>query len=204
MALLSLLLGFTFGMSMNWHNERRLAVVADANSIGDFYTCASLLREPVRSKLQAVIFDYAKARLDLARSRPSIAEVNKSLAQFEDQHRGMTELAREAIDDGTPIAVSLTNTLNELTSNHAARLAAAKTRLPAPIVVLLFVTAAVTTFLIGREQGICGHPELAGTLSFVALVAIAIFVTIDLNRPEVGMISVSQEPLERLVGSMTK
>jgi hypothetical protein len=45
---------------------------ADSNAIGDFYTCASSLKEPARTKLQAVIRQYAQARLDLS------AEANRS------------------------------------------------------------------------------------------------------------------------------
>ena len=63
MRLLSLLLAFTFGMSIQRHDQRRLAVVADANAIGDFYTCASILKEPLRTKLQDVIRQYAQLRL---------------------------------------------------------------------------------------------------------------------------------------------
>ena len=51
--LLGLLLAFSFGTSIAKHDQRRLAVVADANAIGDLYTCASLLKDPSRSKLQA-------------------------------------------------------------------------------------------------------------------------------------------------------
>ena len=73
-AVLSLLLGFSFGMSIAKHDQRRLAVVKDANAIEDFYTRASLLKEPTRSKLQALIQQYVQLRLELARSslRPPI------------------------------------------------------------------------------------------------------------------------------------
>jgi hypothetical protein len=70
MALLGLLIGFTFGMSIAKHDQRRLAVVADGNAIGDFYTCATLLKEPTRTRLLAVIRQYAQLRLELARERP--------------------------------------------------------------------------------------------------------------------------------------
>src|SRR5882757_7613493 len=58
LALLGLLLAFTFSTSIQKHDQRRLMVIADANAIGDFYTCATLLKEPVRSNLQRVIRDY--------------------------------------------------------------------------------------------------------------------------------------------------
>jgi len=204
LALLGLLLAFTFGVSISKHDQRRLAVVADSNAISDFYTCATLLREPTRTKLQGVIREYTELRLRLAREHISDSELETALVQFQQMHSQMTDLVGQALTDGTPIAVSLTNTLNEVTSSHAARLAAVRDRLPISIVVLLLVSSIVTTFLIGREQGFSPSIEVTGTLCFILLVCLAIYVTLDLNQPERGLIMVSQEPLERLLSSMPR
>jgi len=112
---------FTFGMSIERHDRRRLMVVADSNAIGDFYTCAALLNEPTRTKLQAVIQQYAQLRLALARGSVSI---ESALDTSDQMHRQMTELVGQALREGTPIAVSLTNTLNAVSSNQASRLSA--------------------------------------------------------------------------------
>jgi hypothetical protein len=116
----------------------------------------------------------------------------------------MTELVGQALKDGTPIAVSLTNAINAVTSNQALRLAAFRERLPASIIALLFVSAIITTILIGRQQGFAESTEVAGTLCFILLVSMAVYVTMDLNRPERGLIRISQEPIERLLSSMAK
>ena len=204
MALMGLLLAFAFGMSISKHDQRRMAVVADSNAIGDFYTCATLLKEPTRTKLQGVIREYAQLRLGLAQRQIDNAELENALPRMQQAHGQMTELVAQALSDGTPIAVSLTNTLNEVTSKHAARLAAIRDRLPASVVMLLVVAPIVTTMLIGREQGMAGSSEVAGTLCFILLVCLAIYVTLDLNQPDRGLIRVSQEPLERLLSSMPK
>jgi hypothetical protein len=198
------LLAFTFGISIGKHDQRRLAVVADGNAIGDFYTCATLLKEPTRTKLQGVIREYTELRLHLARQKISDSELETALVRFQQMHGQMTDLVGQALNDGTPIAVSLTNTLNEVTSNHAARLAAIRDRLPTSIVVLLLVSSMVTTLLIGREQGFSPSIEVTGTLCFILLVCLAIYVTLDLNQPERGIIVVSQEPLEKVLSSMHK
>ncbi len=203
-ALLGLLLAFTFGMSISRHDQRRLALVADSNAIGDFYTCAALLKAPTRTKLQAVIRQYAQLRLDLARAPLSSSDIENALAKFDRMHAQMTELVGQALGDGTPIAVSLANTLDAVTSNQASRLAAYRDRLPTSIVILLFACAIITTALIGREQGIADYTDIAGTLCFILLITIAIYVTLDLNQPESGLIRVSQEPFQRLVASMDK
>lgn len=203
-ALLGLLLAFTFGMSIAKHDNRRLAVVADSNAIGDFYTCASLLKEPARTQLQTVIRHYVQLRIDLARGNLRSSDLESAITRFDQLYAQMTEIVGRALSDGTPIAVSLTNTLNDVSSNQASRLAAYKDRLPTAIVILLFACAIVTALLIGREQGAAGSSDIAGTLCFILLVSITVYVTLDLNQPERGWIRVSQEPIERLLTSMNK
>lgn len=201
-ALMSLLLAFSFGTSIAKHDARRLAVVSDSNAIGDFYTCAGLLKEPIRTQLQSVVEQYAQLRLDVALAKPNSIVLQSALNRFDRMQGQMAQLVARALTDGTPIAVSLTNTLNGVSSNQASRLAAVRDRLPASIVVLLFASAVVTALLIGREQGSTDNPESVGALCFILLVSLAVFVTLDLNRPDRGLIQVSQEPIERLVSSM--
>jgi fucose 4-O-acetylase-like acetyltransferase len=204
LALLGLLLAFTFSTSIGKHDYRRLMVVADANAIGDFYTCASLLKEPVRTKLQNVIRDYTTLRLKVARQSFDGSAFEDALRQFQSMQGQMANLVSEALAEGTPIAGSLTNTLNAVASNHVVRLAGIRDRLPSSVVFLLFAAAIITTMLVGREQGASGKADIIGTLCFILLVAIAVYVTLDLNQPERGLIRISQEPIERLLSSMSR
>jgi uncharacterized YccA/Bax inhibitor family protein len=198
--LLGLLLAFSFGTSIAKHDQRQVAVVADASAIGDFYTCASLIKEPTRTKLQTVIRQYAQLRLDLARG--DVRDLDVALAEFGRMHDEMTTLVGQAVSDGTPISMLLANTLNSVTTNQAFRLAAYRDRLPASIVFLLYTCAIVTALLIGREQGVEGSTDTTGTVCFIFLVSIAVYVTLDLNRPESGRIRVSQEPIAQLLSPM--
>jgi hypothetical protein len=204
MALLGLLLAFAFGTSMGKYEQRRIAVVQDSNAIGDFYTCATLLKEPIRSKLQAVIRGYTEQRLKVARQQMNSLNLESALTDFERTHQQMTTLVDQALSGGTPIAESLTNTLNAVTGTHSAQLAAIRDRLPGDVLVLLFVATIVTTILIGRSQGFLGSFDPIGMLCFVLIVSLVIYVTLDLNWPEGGFIRVSQEPIERLMSSIQK
>ena len=200
-ALLGLLLAFSFGTSIAKHDQRQIAVVADANAIADFYASAGLLKEPSRSKLQTVIRQYAQLRLDLSRRRPRPADL-EVLAKFGRMHDQMNTLVEQAVSDGTPIAILLAHTLNNVTSNQTSRIAANRDRLPASIVFLLYTCAIVTALLVGREQGVEGSIDVAGTVCFIVLVSIAVYVTLDLNRPENGLIRISQEPIAQILSSM--
>jgi hypothetical protein len=205
LALLSLLLAFSFGMSLNRHDRRRDMVVADANSIGDFYTCASMLQEPLRSKLIQVIGEYVQLRVKVADSSHPESELRMALPRFQTMQIEMAELVSQAMKKEPPtLGTLLLSSLNRVQSSHAARLAAAKDRLPLEIIVLLFVSAIVSTMLVGREQGSAGRVELGGTIGFITVVVLTVSVILDLNQPTRGLILVNQEPIRELLATIPK
>jgi hypothetical protein len=204
LALLGLLLAFTFSMALGKHDQRRLMLLQDSNAIGDFYTCASLLKEPVRGKLQGVIRKYVQFLLTLAKESPSEERLQKGLDDLQAMHGRMQTLVGEGLDSGTPVATPLVNTLNEVTSSHAARLSALRDRLYPSIVLLLFLAALVSMAQLGMYQGSAGELQPGATFGFVVLVSMVVWVTLDLNQPQRGLITVSQEPLQRLLSGMGK
>lgn len=203
-ALLGLLLGFTFAMALNKHEQRRLIVIADSNSIGDYYTCATMLPDPQRTKLQATIHDYLNLRLQVFRGQFNIAGIAQAIKDSELLQQRMTSLTSEAINVGTPVGVPLLNALNNLTSNHASLIAAMHDRLSPEVLLLLSATAICSTILVGRHHGRHNRLYIAGTLSYVLLISLSVSVILDLNQPAKGMITVSTESFERLAQSMAK
>ena len=77
-------------------------------------------------------------------------------------------------------------------------------RLPESIVLLLLLAAIVSVAEVGRHQGTIGEYRHGATIGFIVLVAMVVWVTLDLNQPNRGFITVSQEPLQRLLSSMEK
>ncbi len=182
MALLGLLLAFSFSMALGRHDQRRLAVIAESNAIGDFYTCASLLKEPQRNQLQSVIRDYAQKQLEpMTESLPKAADV-EVLQLSQAMHARMTDIVAEAIH-ATPVALAVTNTLNNLTSAYASRVAAYDEIVPWSIIVLLLISSLVPSFLTGMKHGEMHKLNCFGTFGFIIIVALVVFVTLDLNQP---------------------
>lgn len=203
-ALLGLLLAFTFSMSLSRHEQRRQMAVTDSNAIGDFYTTVSLLKEPVRGKLQSVVRRYAEHRLALVQTSLDESTLQRGLAEIRDMHHEMQVLVEQAVDGGTPVVVPLVNTLNALTSSHASRLAAARDRLPLSVILMLVISAMVLMALMGWQQGDSNERHPAATIGFALLVCMVVWVTLDLNQPQQGWIRVSQEPFEQLLKGMEK
>jgi hypothetical protein len=207
LGLLSLLLGFTFSISLTRHEWRILMVVADSNSIDNFNTCASVLKEPDRTKLQIVVREYAALHVSMAVSRMGRVGWGNALQRNRRLQTEMTNLVSDAITNGTPIAVPLINNLNALTSASASRLNAVEDRVPGIVVLLLFAFALVAMMLDGFEQGNRGTAslvEVVGVLSFIILVTLAAYVTLDLDQPDRGLITVSQASIDRLVSFLAR
>jgi hypothetical protein len=204
MALLGLLLAFTFAMALGRHDRRRDCVIVESNALGDFYTTAALLPDKHRAPLQAVIREYARHLLETPYERLPDAAQDEAVRRDQQLFSRMTELVAKAVADNTPVAIVLAQTLNNVSSTNAARLAAFEEYLPWSIVALLLLASLVPSFLIGEKQGLSKKRHLSGSVSFIVLVTLVIFVTLDLNQPRRGLIRVNQEPLERLVQSIEK
>ena len=203
-ALLGLLLAFTFSMSLERHEQRRQMVVEHANTIGDFVSCAAMQKEPVRSQLKELVRKYVEHLINARKPDIVEADLLRVLAKDEEMHNEMQSLVKVALDDGTPIAVSLINTFNDVTSSHDARLAAIRNRLPASIVLLLCMSAVVSMVQIGMQHGKLDERELTTGFGFVTLVCLCVWVTLDLNQPRSGMIQISHEPMQRLLSSLSR
>jgi hypothetical protein len=81
---------------------------------------------------------------------------------------------------------------------------AVSTAMQLGLVLLLISAALVATMLVGVEEGASGKTHTLGAAGFILLVSFTVYVTLDLNQPERGRITVSQEPIECLLSLMPK
>ena len=202
LALFGLLLGFTFSMSLAKHDQRRLMLVNDSNCIGDFSTCASLLKQPQQGKLLNTIKDYLRLLLKPTTDAYDKLAVTQRLDAIQHLLTEMQKLVGEAIPENAAVVVPLVNTYNGLTSSHASRLASLRDRLPINIVLLLAIAGLITMTLQGQKQGETGNNLFSPSLGFILLASMVIWITLDLNEPNRGWITISKEPLERVLAGL--
>jgi hypothetical protein len=163
-------------------------------------TCASVLHEPLRSRLIQVVREYRELRLKIADSSHPDAKFREALHRFRTMQTEVTELVAQAMKkEDLALRGSLLNVLNRLQNSHAVRIAAVKERLPSEIIVLIFVSAILSEILVGREQGVAGRVELGGTAGFILVLVLAVPVILDLNHATRGLVSVSQDPFRELI-----
>jgi uncharacterized membrane protein/uncharacterized membrane protein (Fun14 family) len=203
MGLLALLIAFTFGMALDRYETRRELVVAEANAIGTAAMRVGLLDPPREARLAELYRRYAETRLRYglagAAEKPSHEAASSELG---DRIQTETLEAVRPIRE-TPLAAVIVTSVNDVQDLRAAREAAIASQLPATVVVSVGVYALVAAGLLGAALGAAGRAHRTMSALLFGLLTLALAMVLDLDRPRRGVIQVSQEPMARLVASLT-
>ncbi len=198
LGLLALLLGFTFSMSMQRYDNRSEALISEANAIGTVQLRVELLPEQHRDKVSGLLEQYVGLRIavgsiDLTRSQER-QEYNRRLADLQSR---LWNLAVEAVqDDPRPVTTgAFINALNEMIDAQGKRAALLQMHVPEIVLYLLFLVFIASGGILGYSSGLSGRRVIAPTMMVSFLIALIVFIIIDLDRPKRGVIQVNQGPM---------
>lgn len=203
LGLVGLLLAFGLSMSVGRYDSRRSIVVDEANAIGTTYLRAQLLDEPERSESMAVLRDYADVAVVFADTVPKSDEFDAATARIGEMHTELWRLAGRAIDaqpeaNATRLYVE---TLNEMIDAHSSRVASLDYHVPETAVVVELFGSSIALGALACYVAM--RRRRAGSTWVAAAVVIAIvFVTLDLDRPQRGLITVPYTALEDVRATM--
>jgi hypothetical protein len=203
LGLLGLLLGFTFAMAVARYETRRGLVLDEANSIGTTWLRADFLPSPQRGEMKALLHDYTRHRLAVVaagKDARAFAAARREVAGF---HARLWEKARAAVaTDPGPITATFIVSLNETIDLDASRMAAGRNHVPGAVWLLLLVVAGCGSWASGYGSGAGGPRSAFSQCVFPVLIAVVITLIVDIDRPQRGLIGVSQLPLEELLDSL--
>ncbi len=200
-----LLLAFGLSMAVGRYETRRGLVVQEANDIGTTYLRAQLLAEPQRTESLDLLRIYTDATIDMANEVPGSTPYDAAVADIEQIQDQLWALAGEAVaDDPTGSAPKLyIETLNDTIDRHTDRTTSLGNRVPPPVLWLEVVCSAVALGAMSLYLTMLGR-GIATSLMTLAVIAIILFVTFDLDRPQRGFITVPSAPLEDVRASMDR
>jgi hypothetical protein len=205
LALLGLLIGFTFSMAVERYNERRHAVNEEANAISTVYIRAGLFNEPIASRLQARIAHYAAERRDFVAAGEDQQKLGRIAKQTAVTQSEIWAIMKDALatPDGAGLTTATLTSMNEMFDLASTRQALIEAHIPNMVMAVLVGFAAATAYLLGYGSAHERRGHNAATTIVFALVAIAIALIIDLDRPRIGFIKIDQDPMERVIRSIT-
>lgn len=207
LGILALLLGFTFSSSLQRYEVRSEAVVSEANAIGTAWQRASLLPGPYRDEAREALREYIDVRI-VASDSP--VENHEGLdAMRVDTKRAQARLwdvaRRAVVASPNPVTTGLyAEAVNALTDAYTTRNAALDRHVPEVVLFLLLATFLMTGLVVGFATGVAGvRPSLASHV-MVALIAILVFIILDLDRPRRGLVQVDRASLLELRAEVSR
>ena len=203
LGLLGLLLGFSFAMAVGRYDIRRSLVVDEANSIGTTWLRADFLPAPHQQEVKELLKRYTQIKLEDGKTETTREATTRSQAEIAGIHSALWSHANAAaLEKPTPVTASFITTLNETIDFDSTHKAALRNHVPGAVWLLMLVVSGCGAWASGYGSGTGGLRSAFNQWVFPLLIGIVITLIADVDRPNQGLIGVSQEPLQELLDSM--
>jgi purine-cytosine permease-like protein len=199
LGLLAFLLAFTFGMAASRYDSRKQLVLQEANAIGTAYLRADLLPEPQRSEIRDLFRVYAAPRVKGVTWLMTPESRQESAAMH-----GRLWAAAVAASAQNPSSISaglFVQSLNEVIDLDETRVTAGRNRIPDHIWMVLYAVTILSMAAMGYQFGLTGERSWAVIILLVLVFTAVILLIADLDRPQTGILQVSQQAMIDLVNT---
>lgn len=194
LALLGLLIAFTFSLALNRYDARRALVVQEANAIGTAWLRAGLAGQGGPA-LQTSIARYADLRLQLPRASDpgQVSRIDTATAGAQGALWAETKATIATMQP--PLAATLVTAMNEMFDVASTRKAEREAHIPADVLLVLILCTGMAAAIIGYVLGDTSRSHRTVTAILFALLTLALLLILDLDRPWRGLVTVSQQPM---------
>lgn len=203
LGLLGLLLGFSFAMAVGRHEDRRSLAIEEANAIGTTWLRADFLPDPYKAEAKDLLVCYTAIRLEKNAYSKGQEHVLDLIKKSEDIQTRLWAIAASAVKENPgPVTVSFVTTLNDTIDMQSKRIAARRNHVPGAVWLLLLIVSGAGAWFGAHAAGLRNNRSHAIQFFFPILIAVVITLISDMDRPDKGLVGVSQEPLKDLFESI--
>jgi hypothetical protein len=194
LALMAFLLAVTMSMAADRFDNRRGLVLAEANAIGKTYLQADYLPQPAADEMRELLREYLPLRI----STDDLAQVQANVLRSVALHAEMWAIAAEVAQSGhsPDLVSSFGESLTEIVSLNQTRIVAGLyARVPETVLLLLLAGSALSLAMLGYSAGLSGRRSVLSAVVLVVALGAVMALVIDLDRPQEGLLRVSQQAL---------
>jgi hypothetical protein len=202
LGLMAFLMAFSIGIVINQHNGRKAMVVTEANAVGTAYLRAGFLDEPDRTSTRDLLREYVEVRL-AAVADPTLLE--SVVTRSEEIHGELWSIVEDNVSMGqdSDVMALFVDSINEVIDVHSLRLAAVYLRLPRVLGIVMLTATVLSFLLVGVASSSDGKRDPFAILLFALAFVAVLIIIVDLDRPQQGLLTVSQTALTDLLRQMT-
>ncbi len=203
LTLLALIIGFTFSMAIDRHDQREVLEEAEANAIGTEYLRADLLPATSASAIKVLLIRYLDQRILFytEQHHEPLTEISKRTDELENAlWQEVLPAARSQTNAMTALAVS---GMNDVLNSHGYTQAAWWNRIPFTAWGLMGAIAICANLLVGFGARNFSH-NIALFMIFPFVIAVSFFLIADIDSPRGGVIRVEPRNLIQLKNSLNQ
>jgi len=198
MGLLAFMPAFTFNGAAGRHDVRKSLVIEGANAIDKAWLRAGFLAEPYRSDVRRMLRSYVDVRVSATAGKLDMGEAAHQSEALQDSLWAVAEEVGRT-NPGSITTGLVISALNEVIDLHLKRVTVGlRNRVPAPIWATLYLLMFVGMVMMGTQIGPSGARHAGMELALAVSFAVVLFVIADLDRPQEGLINVSQQAMHEL------
>jgi len=205
LTLLALLLAFGVSMAELRFEERNSILIDETTAIGTTYLRGALFGLTFQKRFQNLLKQYVDTRINwyrIGHDHPALTANQKRTEEL--QASLWSEVSDLSRDKPTVTMSLLLGSLNQTFDLQAKQEFAYARRVPRSIVYLLFLISTLVVAMVGYSHGLTGTRHLVFTTMMSIVLALTLFVILDLSRAERGLIRLDPEVLVNLRQSLDK
>jgi hypothetical protein len=204
MALLGLILAFTFSSGVNHYQHRKQTVIAEANAIGTAFLRADLQADPGRTKLKKSLLAYARTRALQPGTAYTPERVRETVENSTQAKEALWPALKEVLKQKTPgpMEASLVAAVNEVIDYHTIRIKAVFDSLPFSVLLLSVLISSAALGIAGYNAGIRGRLSRWRLTIFGVVLTCVMIVIQDFDRPTSGFILVEHDSILTTIAEM--
>ena len=191
LALLGLLLAFSFGNALSVAQERKSALFDEAAAIGTAFLRADFVPDPARADLQRALLAYAKTRVITPDTRmETLDDVQEFIDRSITAQAQLWPLTLKATADPVPPPVKtfVAGAINSVLDQHLDRVKTLSNPVSEFTQGMVLALAMTALFLLGNRAGFVGRDLTWRTFVFSGFLLVVIFTIVDTQRPVEGFV----------------
>lgn len=205
LAILGLLLAFSFGNSLSISQKNERALVDEAAAIGTAFLRADYLPEPGRTELKQALLDYAQTRMVPDDSWFSdIALFGTFIQTSLEAQAKLWPLTIEHTADPlpAPIKAFVAGSINDVLDAHLYRMESLSQPVAEYSKIMVLLAGVAGLFLVGNRAGLTGRALTWRTFLLSGFLFAVMITVIDTERPRDGIIRIDTSAMLVTIADM--
>lgn len=202
MTVLSLLIGFTFSLALNRHDQRRDLLLEESNAIRSLNRTLVHVEEPGRGQIRTALTTYTKGRLayverNLIEQDALVPRLIAEREQFNQIVANVTPSSKSGVT-GAQVLVGATRILDAGTRMEMISVE----HVPARVVLVIVLLSTGTAMLIGISLAEKWSTLKVPIAMWSLMLSMALFTIVDLDAPRWGSIQLDPAPMRNALRSL--